>query len=129
MKVPVLIELTRQVDAQKLRWSDSLPIRNRFSSIVDASDSTLEPASDGDSTVYAAIGRSWSLRQLATRMIVRSSNLATNLLLERVGAANVTATIRRLGAGSGFRRTSPGWYTPRCWRRGPGPEPRPACRP
>ena len=100
MKVPVLIELTRQVDAQKLHWSDSLPIRNRFLSIVDESPFTLDPAADGDSTVYAAIGSSWSLRQLATRMIVRSSNLAPNLLIERVGAGRVTATIRRLGADS-----------------------------
>ena len=51
-------------------------------------------------TVYAAIGSRWSIRQLATRMIVRSSNLATNLLVERLGAPRITATIRQLGADS-----------------------------
>jgi beta-lactamase class A len=33
-------------------------------------------------------------------MIVRSSNLATNLLIERLDPTRVTATIRRLGADS-----------------------------
>ncbi len=48
--------------------------------------------------MYAAIGRRWPLRQLATRMMVRSSNLATNLLIERLDATRVTGTIRSLGA-------------------------------
>jgi beta-lactamase class A len=30
MKLAVLIELGRQIDAGELRWTDSLPIRNRF---------------------------------------------------------------------------------------------------
>ncbi len=100
MKVAVLIELGRRIDAGALRWDDSLPVKNQFASIVDGSPYTLDPASDSDSTVYAAIGTRWTIRQLATRMIVRSSNLATNLLVERLGAPRITATIRRLGADS-----------------------------
>ncbi len=100
MKVPVLIELARRVDAGALRWTDSIPVKNQFASLADGSPFTLDPHDDGDSTVYAAIGSRWSLRQLATRMIVRSSNLATNLLIERLDAARVTAGIRRLGADS-----------------------------
>ena len=100
MKVPVLIELARRVDAKELRWTDSLAVKNEFASIVDGSPFTLDPKEDGDSTVYAAIGTWWPFRRLATRMIVRSSNLATNLLIERLDARRVTATIRRLGADS-----------------------------
>jgi beta-lactamase class A len=100
MKVPVLIELARRVDAGALRWTDSIPVKNQFTSLADGSPFTLDPHDDGDSTVYAAIGSRWSLRQLATRMIVRSSNLATNLLIERLDAARVTAGSRRLGADS-----------------------------
>jgi beta-lactamase class A len=100
MKVPVLIELGRRIDAGELHWDDSLPIRNQFASIVDGSPYTLNPAEDGDSTVYAAIGSRWTLLHLATRMIVRSSNLATNLLVERLGPERITATIRRLGGDS-----------------------------
>ena len=100
MKIPVLIELARKIDAGELRWTDSVPIRNQFASIVDGSAYTLDRNEDSDSTVYEAIGSSWTLRRLATRMIVRSSNFATNLLIDRLGAAQVTATIRRLGADS-----------------------------
>ncbi len=100
MKVPVLVELARRVDARELRWSDSIPVKNSFASIVDGSAYTLDSAGDSDPTVYAAIGSAWSLRQLATRMIVRSSNLATNLLIEQLDPTRVTRTMRRLGADS-----------------------------
>jgi beta-lactamase class A len=100
MKLGVLLELGRRIDAGELHWSDSLPIKNSFASIVDGSAYTLDPASDSDSTVYAAIGKRWSLRQLATRMVVRSSNLATNLLVERLGAKQITSRVRKLGADS-----------------------------
>ncbi len=39
------------------------------------------------------------LGELARRMIVRSSNLATNLVIEEVGAAAVRRTMEALGAG------------------------------
>lgn len=100
MKIAVLIELGRRIDAGEIHWDDSLAVKNQFASIVDGSPYRLDPESDSDSTVYAAVGSRWSIRQLATRMIVRSSNLATNLLVERLGAPRITATIRKLGADS-----------------------------
>ena len=100
MKLGVLLELGRRIDAGELRWNDSLPIKNEFASIVDGSGYFLDKGSDSDSTVYAAVGSRWSLRQLATRMIVRSSNLATNLLVERLDATRITTTIRSLHADS-----------------------------
>ena len=100
MKVPVLLELGRRVDAREFRWTDSIPVHNTFASIVDGTPFSLDPTGDGDTTVYGAIGSRQSLRHLATRMIVRSSNLATNLLIEKLEAPRVTATIRRLGADS-----------------------------
>ena len=100
MKVPVLIELGRRIDAGEMRWSDSLPVKNQFASIVDGSPYTLDAKGDGDTTVYRSIGAGLPVRQLATRMIVRSSNLATNLLIERLDATRVTTTIRALGADS-----------------------------
>ncbi len=100
MKVAVLIELGRRIDGGELRWTDSVPVTNRFASIVDGSPYQLDSESDSDSTVFRAIGTHWSLRRLATRMIVRSSNLATNLLVERLDPRRITATIRALGADS-----------------------------
>lgn len=100
MKLGVLLELGRSIDAGELSWNDSLPIKNEFASIVDGSPYTLDKGSDSDTTVYAAVGGRWPVRQLATRMIVRSSNLATNLLVERLDARRITATLRTLHADS-----------------------------
>lgn len=100
MKLGVLIELGRRIDAGELGWNDSLPVHNQFASIVDGSPYQLDAGSDSDSTVYAAIGKKWTVRQLATRMVVRSSNLAANLLVERLDPQKITATIRKLGADS-----------------------------
>ena len=100
MKLPVLLELGRRIDAGELRWTDSIPVKNSFASIVDGSPFSLDPRGDGDTTVYGSLGSPLPLRQLAHRMIVRSSNLATNLLIERLDATRVTRTIRRLGADS-----------------------------
>jgi beta-lactamase class A len=100
MKVPVLIELARRVEAGELAWNDPWQVRNRFASIVDGSPYALSPADDSDSTLYAQEGRAVPVGELARLMIARSSNLATNLLIERLGPARVNATSRSLGADS-----------------------------
>jgi len=100
MKLPVLLELGRRIDAGEMRWTDSIPVKNSFASIVDGSPFSLDRSGDGDTTVYGSLGMGLPLRQLAHRMIVRSSNLATNLLIERLDPTRVTAAIRRLGADS-----------------------------
>src|SRR5439155_15217556 len=45
------------------------------------------------------IGETESIRRLVDIMITASGNLASNLLIERVGVERVTATMKRLGAG------------------------------
>jgi len=100
MKVPVLIELARRVDAGDFRWDDSLPVRNAFRSLADGSTFMLDKADDSDSTVYDMVGQREPIRLLARLMIIRSSNLATNLLIDRLGAERVNATAHSLGADS-----------------------------
>lgn len=100
MKVPVLIQLARDVDSGRTGWDDSVPIRNSFVSIVDGSPFTLDPADDSDSSLYALEGRPVPQRRLAELMIERSSNLATNLLIARLDPVRVNATAHRLGADS-----------------------------
>ncbi|MFI5211140.1 MAG: serine hydrolase, partial [Gemmatimonadales bacterium] len=100
MKVPVLIELARRIDAGDFRWGDSIAVVNRFHSIVDGSEYSLNLNDDSDSTLYAILGRRVPIRTLARLMIVRSSNLATNLLVELLGASRITATAHALGADS-----------------------------
>ena len=91
MKVPVLMALGRQVDSKTLSWDDSVPVVNRFASIVDGSPYELSAGEDSDSIMYAAVGQRRSVRQLAERMIVRSSNLATNILLSSVATPEGTS--------------------------------------
>jgi beta-lactamase class A len=55
---------------------------------------------DSDTTLYRRVGERESIRRLTELMITVSSNLATNMLIEHVGAARVTATMRGLGADS-----------------------------
>ena len=100
MKVPVLIQLARQVDAGVVSWDDSVVLRNEFRSIVDGSAYQLTIDDDSDSTLYQRIGEVITYRELAERMIVRSSNLATNVLVDVLGAAATQGTARELGADS-----------------------------
>ncbi len=100
MKVPVLIQLARQVDAGIVSWDDSVVLRNEFRSLVDGSAYRLTIDDDSDSTLYQRIGEVITYRELAERMIVRSSNLATNVLVDVLGAAATQGTARELGADS-----------------------------
>jgi beta-lactamase class A len=98
MKVPVMIELFRQAREGGLALDDSLTIGNEFRSIVDGSTYALSEGDDSDREVYAAVGRSLSLRRLCELMITVSSNFATNLLIEKLGVENIRRTVVRLGA-------------------------------
>ncbi|HEX6973854.1 MAG TPA: serine hydrolase [Vicinamibacterales bacterium] len=98
MKVPVMIELFRQVKAGTLKLDDTVVIKNEFRSIVDGSPYRLSEGDDSDKEVYAAVGQPMSLRRLCELMITVSSNFAANILIDRLGAANVQKTVASLGA-------------------------------
>jgi beta-lactamase class A len=98
MKVPVMIELFRRVDAGALSLDQGLPLVNRFASIVDGSPYELNAGDDSDSSAYQRVGQRVPIRELLDRMITRSSNLATNALIELVDAKRANATAHELGA-------------------------------
>jgi beta-lactamase class A len=98
MKVPVMIELFRRVDAGALRLDQGVPLVNHFVSIADGSSYSLNPADDSDSLAYTLVGTRVPIRDLIDHMITRSSNLATNALIDLIGAENANATAHRLGA-------------------------------
>jgi beta-lactamase class A len=98
MKVPVMIEYFRGVDAGRVRRDQTLLLGTTFKSIVDGSDYQLDAGVDSDSSVFARVGQQVPLRWLVDRMIVRSSNLATNTLIEVLDAKKVDATAKSLGA-------------------------------
>lgn len=100
MKVPVMIQLFRDRDAGALSLDDSIPVTNTFRSIADGSPYQLDKADDSDSTLYDLVGGRLPIRRLIELMETVSSNLATNLLIERVGAKRANATAHALGADS-----------------------------
>jgi len=98
MKVPVMMALFQAVDAGEMRLDQPIPVRNQFPSLVDGSPFSLDPKEDGDPDLYQAVGSSRPLEELIRRMIVRSSNLATNLLIDKIGASRANDVMRSLGA-------------------------------
>ena len=97
-KAGILFALLKAVEAGKVRLSDPLHVRNRFTSIVDGSHYRLERDRDGDVAVHRRTGRSMSIEALAKVMITRSSNLATNLLLDFLGVSFIRTALEEAGA-------------------------------
>jgi beta-lactamase class A len=100
MKTPVLIELYKRAEAEGFSLEDSILIVNEFKSIVDGSSFTMEVSEDSEKDLYLNLGKKTSYYHLAYEMITRSSNLATNILIDFLDAQKVTATMRDLGADS-----------------------------
>jgi beta-lactamase class A len=98
MKVPVMMEVFRRVEDGTLSLDDRLTIRNQFVSIADGSRFVLDPADDSETALYTHVGEERTVGELVRPMITESSNLATNLLVERVTAAKVSELMRALGA-------------------------------
>lgn len=85
VKIPLLIELFRQVDAGDLSLAETYRLR--------------EADKVGGSGVLSGLGDglSLTLADLAYLMMSVSDNTATNVLIDRVGLAQVQATMRALG--------------------------------
>jgi len=98
MKTPVMIEIYKQAARKKISLSDEIVIRNEFKSIVDGSSFSLDSADDSDKEIYKHIGEKRSMGSLVYDMIIVSSNLATNMVIELADAKKVTQTMRRFGA-------------------------------
>ncbi|HXJ16468.1 MAG TPA: serine hydrolase [Candidatus Polarisedimenticolia bacterium] len=96
LKIPVMIELYAEAEARELRWSDSLDVHATFRSVVDGSPYSLDPVSDRG--VSASRGKMMTLRQLCDAMIARDSDLAANLLIEKLGVGRIRQRIHALGA-------------------------------
>lgn len=98
MKTPVMIEVFRQAEKGRFSLDDSLIVRNEFKSILDGSKFSLDIDRDGGEQLYDFMGQKRSIRDLVTDMIIYSSNLATNIIIEEVDAKKVNATMLKLGA-------------------------------
>lgn len=98
MKVPVMMEVFRQAREGKFTIDDQIAIKNDFISILDGSRYSISADSDSEPLLYKRIGQTETIRNLVHLMITVSSNLATNILIERVGAKNVMKLMRDIGA-------------------------------
>lgn len=98
MKTPVMIEAYKQAAAGKFSIEDSIVIKNEFKSIVDGSTYSLNPEDDSESTLYQQTGTKAKIYALIYQMIIQSSNLATNLIIDLVGAQHANKSMHELGA-------------------------------
>ena len=83
-KIPVMVEVMRQVDAGGLRLDDRLTL-------------TEADKSPGSTLIHCHEGLRPSVRDLLYLMITLSDNTATDMLWRLVGLGSVNETMRRLG--------------------------------
>ena len=98
MKTALLIETFKQASEHKFSLSDSIVIHNDFKSIVDGSIYSMDSSNDGEKDLYQRIGSRLPIQNVLYRMITKSSNFSTNLIVELIGAKNANNTMHSLGA-------------------------------
>lgn len=98
MKTPVMIEVFKQAKEGKFSLQDSFLIINQFKSIVDSSFYSLDSSDDSESEIYRHVGEKRTLFDLMYEMIIASSNLSTNLVIDLVDPKKVTQTMHEMGA-------------------------------
>jgi len=96
MKLAVLLGVFREVERGELQLDDAVHVRNRFTSIVNQEPFMLELGRDADPDVYGHLGKTLTVRELAYWMIIKSSNLATNLLVDVVGIPTIQLALDEL---------------------------------
>lgn len=97
IKLAVLLGIFRAVDQGVFHLDDPVHVRNRFRSAADGSIFRVDCERDGDSQAHRRVGRTMHIVELTRAMIVRSSNLATNLLLDLVGLESIWEAIASAG--------------------------------
>lgn len=84
-KIPIMVEVFLQIEAGHFSLSDRVELTEEMktmgSGILTFMDAGLKP----------------TIKDLITLMIIVSDNEATDILLSKVGAANVTSTMKALG--------------------------------
>jgi beta-lactamase class A len=97
MKLPLLVAAYRRHERGELDLDQPVPVHNDFRSAADGSAFALDPRDDQDDDTWGAIGSTRTLRALAEHATVKSGNLATNLLLEHVGAGEIATVLAEAG--------------------------------
>jgi beta-lactamase class A len=116
IKVPILLGVFGAAHRGVLVLDSRVHVRNRFYSAAGGEPFRVESGRDANSEVHRQLGKTMKVNELAYHMIVTSSNLATNLLVDLVGIDEIRASIRELGVtGVELRR---GVEDERAWQQG-----------
>jgi beta-lactamase class A len=105
IKLAVLVGVFGAIFRGDLLPQSRVHVRNRFLSAYDGSPYRVRLDRDANADVHREIGRTLRVSELTAAMITTSSNLATNLLLDLIGLAELQRTIESFGlSGIDLRR-------------------------
>jgi beta-lactamase class A len=97
MKLPILVAAHRRAERGEVDLDDRVPVHDDVDSVLAGVRFRVDPGEDSDPETWAAMGHAVPLRDLVERMVTVSGNLATNLVLEQVGLAEVGAVLSDAG--------------------------------
>lgn len=97
MKLPVLVAAHRRAERGELDLDSPVPVHDEVASVVPGVRFRVDESEDSDPETWAAVGGDVPLRGLVERMVTVSGNLATDLVLEHVGLAEVAAVLADAG--------------------------------
>jgi beta-lactamase class A len=97
MKLPVVLAAHRRADRGELDLDRPVPVHPDFASALAGETFVMSQDDDQDDETWEAVGTDVPLRELARRAIVRSGNLAANLVLEHAGTDEVAAVLAAAG--------------------------------
>nr|WP_246401713.1 serine hydrolase [Gluconacetobacter dulcium] len=80
-----------------LKQDETIVVHNRFHSLVGPGSFALDQKEDSYDPLYAEVGRPVTVRELLRVMIQYSSNLATNLMVERLGVIQIRGVVAQQG--------------------------------
>lgn len=96
IKVPILLGVFGAAARGHLVLDSRVHVRNRFHSVADGQVFRVESGRDANSEVHRHLGSTMKVNELAHHMIVTSSNLATNLLVDLVGIDEIRDALNEL---------------------------------
>lgn len=99
MKLAVMVALMRLVERGALDLGQPVRVHNDFASIRPGERFGVPRDQEDALAVWDHLGGETTLEMLATEMVTRSGNLATNLVLELVGHDSAHQVLREFGSG------------------------------
>lgn len=102
IKLPILMALLHARTAADRTALDAVVVHDTFPSAVGGTFQ-LHQADDQDDTTWGRLGTEVDLLELADRMITVSSNIATDLIVSRIGLGSVRRYLAELDLDGPFR--------------------------